>query len=193
MASLIVCTPGGKDDNCYVTLVQATVYFANTLRAAAWDALAVTLREQALIQATREIEDLGGARLSVRSPTRSRFAGTPYRPGRTQLAGAGVSDAQALHFPRTTDVADDGVTKLIPADLRAAGCEQAVWLLGKQSAPDLVDRDALQAAGVKQLTVDGLAEVYGPREVPAGICPAAWERLRHFTTGGASGNWYGTI
>jgi len=192
MASLIVCTPGGKDDNCYVTAVQATAYFANTLRAQSWDArvvtlqpqswdaLAVTLREQALIQATQDLEALGGATLNVRSPARSRFAGFPYNCD---------LDVQALHFPRITDVDHDGVTKLVPQDIKAAVCEQAAWLLAKLSGPDLVDRDALQAAGVTNISVDGLSESYGPRTVPAGICPAAWTRVQPFLRGG----WSGTV
>ena len=180
MASLIVCTPGGATDNCYVTALQADAHFADTLRVQSWEGLAVTLREQALIQATQELENLGGARLTVRSSARSRFAGFPYNCD---------LDVQALHFPRITDMDDDGVTKLIPADVKAAVCEQAAWLLAKLSAPDLVDRDALQAAGVTNLTVDGLSESYGARTVPAGICPAAWERLRPFLRGG----WSGTV
>ena len=126
MASLITCTPGGASDNSYITLTQATAYFTNGLREATWKAYAERTREQALIQATQDIEALGGPRAGVNTARRVLFPGGPYESD---------IDSQALHFPRGGDVDDDGSTKVVPQLIRDAVCEQAVWLLQQQASP----------------------------------------------------------
>jgi len=165
MPSLITCTPGGAADNAYLDLEDADAYFADTLRAETWATWPEVQRERALIQATGEIERLGGAK-ATDSAARQRFPGSPQ------------TSMQALHFPRSGDTDADGVY-LIPAAVREAVCEQAFWLLGKQDNPDLLPREELRARGVTSVSVDGLSESYGPNASGAAyLAPRAWELMR---------------
>lgn len=164
----ITCTPGGATDNSYITLANATIYFANTLREVTWEAYSQSQQERALIQATAEIENLGGAK-PVDSPSRPLFAGTPYD----------VSTPQALHFPRSGDRTSGG-TLIVPPGITSAVCEQAYWLLERNANAPLVDRQQLQAEGVRQIGMDGLSETYVNTGVPLGIAPQAWLRVRSF-------------
>lgn len=164
----ITCTPGGATDNSYITLANATSYFTNTLREATWLGYSQGDRERALIQATAEIENLGGTK-PVDSPSRPLFAGTPYD----------VSTPQALHFPRTGDRTSGG-TLTVPPGVAAAVCEQAWWLLERNANAPLVDRQQLQAEGVRQIGMDGLSETYVNTGIPLGIAPQAWFRIRSF-------------
>jgi hypothetical protein len=167
--ALIVCTPGGASDNCYVTLAQANAYYANTLRQADWAAHASAQQERALIQATAEIEALGGPKSAEDDATRPLFTGTPYD-----------RDAQALHFPRTVDVADDS-SLYVPPAIREAVIEQAMWLLDRQANPDVLDRDELQAQGVRSISIEGHSEQYGDSPRPYGICTRAAGLVGLFT------------
>lgn len=178
MASLIVCTPGGATDNSYVTLAQANTYYSLGLRNDDWLGYGTQDRERALIQATADIENLGGVRVSLLHPTRPLFPGIPYDTSNTN----GVAD-QGLHFPRTVDYTtiSSVVTLQIPANVRAAVCEQALWLLQQREAPDLLDRRALQAQGVAAISIDGHAETFGkPQSGRVGIAPLAWEQIKPY-------------
>lgn len=175
MSTTIICTPGGATDNSYVTTAAATAYFAG-LRAATWTAFDATLQEAALIDATKAIENMGGERRSVVSPARSLFPGTPYH-GTTTTGAQG----QALHFPRTTDCATIGgvLTLFVPPDIVAAVCEQALWLLQKQAAPDLVDHDENQRRNIKSFAVDGYQVSYGdkPDAAKVKLCSLAADKI----------------
>jgi len=166
--SLITCTPGGATDNCYVTLAQADAYYANTLRGTDWKQHGADAREQALIQATRRIEQLGGTPMDPDSPRRPLFAGGPYD-----------SNVQVLHFPRTQDRTDAGVLT-VPQALRDAVCEQALWLLEQRASPDLIDRRKLQEQGVATISMDGHSETYRGSRIPRDIAPAAWDLCQQF-------------
>jgi hypothetical protein len=169
----ITCTPGGPTDNSYVTEAQADAYFADTLRQAKWFDFDDFVRQAAVIQATREIEAQGGSAPETYSPRRSKFEGVPF------------VDTQSLHFPRPGDNTIAGAL-VIPEPIRAAVCEQAFWLADREvNGGDLVDRQALQAEGVKSFSVDGLSESFGSSGVPLGIAPAAWEKLRPYVKRGS--------
>ncbi len=173
MASLIVCTPGGASDNCYITLADANAYFANTLRNATWTSASYTdtQREQALIQATQQLEQLGGAR-PVDSPSRACFWGEPYDE----------STPQALHFPRTTDVTIGGEVE-VPQAVQQAVCEQALFCLQALTATDLIDHAQMQANNVQSFSVDGLSVTYSrktPADVPDDIAPQAWALMKTY-------------
>lgn len=175
---IIVCTPGSATDNAYTDLADSTKFFANTLRAATWEAFSQVQRERALIQATQEIEDQGGERTSVVSPRRTRFPGAPYYS--TSTTGAQV---QSLHFPRSCDARTISgvVTLFVPQDIVAAVCEQAFWLLAKDAAPGLIDHEALKAAGISSISTDGTSISYGGKSsIPAGIAPLAWAKLKGY-------------
>lgn len=165
MSSLITCTPGGSTDNSYVTVAQANTYYANTLREPLWDDYAEDDRERALIQATQQLEALGGAR-TVDSPSRSLFWGEPYD----------TSTPQALHFPRSDDLTTGGIVA-IPQAVKDAVCEQALWLLQQRDAPPLLDHAANQAAGISNLSLDGINVSYKGSSIPRDIAPAAWAKF----------------
>jgi hypothetical protein len=176
--SLIVCTPGGASDNCYVTTDQADDYWENMLDGATWAAWATDDKERALIQATRKIESLGGRRGPV-SSQRWAFPGTP------------VSIGQALHWPAVDPAVYSGLpfvslpegvsdpTTEIPQGVREAVCEQAFWLLSRRDDPPLVDRSELRGDGVRSFSIDGLSEQLkgGP---PPGVAPEAWSLMKPF-------------
>lgn len=169
MASLIVCTPGGGSDNCYVTLAFADAHFADTLRADTWEKYLPADREKALIQATQDIERQGGARAAGGS-RRAKFLGVPIY---------NLTSQQSLHFPRVTDV-DDGGSFAIPRAVQEAVCEQAWFLLWQRDNPDLIDRGDLQRQGVRSVSVAGVSETYGPASVPEGIATEAWDLIRPY-------------
>ena len=182
--ALIVCTPGGSGDNCYTSLVSANAIFANTLRARRWVKHSDTLREQALIQATGEIEDLGGPQPHDHSPQRTFFAGAPYATYSYDSDTGTYSQAQTLHFPRGGDVGPSGSTYIPPA-IEQAVAEQAYWLLAREDDPPLVDRAGLQAEGVRSMSADGMSESYRPTGRPFNISPKAWDMVRPFVRHGA--------
>jgi hypothetical protein len=171
MPSLITCTPGGSTDNSYLTLAQATAVFGSGLRASVWAEWTTMDRERALIEATSDIEGLGGSCSGVNTARRSLFPGSPYQ---------GDRDLQALHFPRSGDLDDDATTKVIPAPIRAAVCEQAFWLLYMRDNPGLVDFRALVGEGVSSIGVDGLSASMKPTGIPAHIAPRAWDAIKPF-------------
>lgn len=166
----VVCTPGGASDNSYVSSTDADTYFASTLREPDWEGHNEDDRSRALIQATQNVERLGGIQGDPDSPDRALFAGAPH-----------TADTQVLHFPRSSDV-DDSLAVVIPQDLADAVCEQAIWLLEEQTNPSLVDRDALRSAGVRSFSADGLSEQYGVSTIPKGIAPLAWSLVSPFVT-----------
>ena len=167
----ITCTPGGSADNCYVTLAESEAYWENTLDEAGWEGFGNDDRERALIGATAEIEALGGAKRRNLSPSRALFDGEPYATA-SESGGTWTQD-QALHFPRTSDYDENGDV-YIPQPVHNAVCEQAVWRLQRRAETPLVDRIALQAEGVRSMSVDGLLETYVATKVPPHIAPRAW-------------------
>jgi len=175
----ITCTPGGSDDNCYVTEAQADGYFAEGLRTGVWEGWSGSDRQGALIQATAQIESTGGARASEHSPARVLFHGSPYATHEYDAETQKYVPAQALHFPRKQDVDPNG-EPVIPQSIREAVCEQAYWLMERRDNPGLVDRERLQAEGVRRVSADGLSEEYGGRWRPDGIAPEAWRRVRPY-------------
>lgn len=165
--TLIICTPGGADDNCYITAEAAEAYFVGSLREAQWVAWEQADRERALIQATAEIERLGGTR-GTSSAIRRRFVGVPRL------------STQALHFPRAGDTDAEGVY-VIPAAVQEAVCEQAFWLLHKRDNPELLPEEELRARGVQSVAVDGYSQTYRPQvDGPAHIAPRAWALIKPY-------------
>lgn len=168
MPSLITCTPGGAADNAYLDLEDADAYFADTLHQTTWQEYTVADRERALIQATGEIERLGGSK-STSTALRARFPGAP------------ATSTQALHFPRSGDTDAEG-TYLVPAAVQEAVCEQALYLLHKLANPDLIPREELRARGVQSVLVDGYSESTGTvrPDCPPHLAPRAWDLIRPY-------------
>lgn len=166
----VTCTPGGASDNSYISETDADAYFADTLRQAQWAEFGLALRQQALIQATAEIERLGGPKTAESYPRRALFPGTPY------------ADTQALHFPRSTDL-DSSSALIIPASVQEAVCEQAYWLASQQAnGGELIDFRGLQADGVSSFSMDGISASFGGGASyrPAHISPRAWDAMQSY-------------
>ena len=162
----ITCTPAGSSDNCYVTELQANAYFADTLKDGRWRNWSDLDRQRALIQATNEIEDLGGA-LTTTTSQRARFRGAPS------------NTTQALHFPRSTD-GDSTGAYVVPQMVREAVIEQAHALLMKRDEPEPVDIDGLRQQGVSDLSSDGLSMRWSHHRRPPHVCPEAWRRIQPY-------------
>lgn len=167
--SIITCTPGGASDNAYITLANANLRFANTLREEAWLAYSITQRERAIVQATQEIEGLGGPRAQA-SAKRPRFVGNPHNTN---------SEVQALHFPRAGDTNPDG-DYIIPEGVETAVCEQAYWLLQEQTNPQLINFEQLSNQGVSSISLDGISASMKKTDRPENIAPLAWKAIKPF-------------
>jgi len=165
----VTCTPGGATDNCYVTEAQSDAYFADGPREAQWSGWGATRRARNLIEATRDIERLGGTQ-STSTANRGRFRGAP------------ATTTQALFFPRSGDTDAAGLY-VIPADIQAAVCEQAFWRMANEDAPPLTDHGANREAGVQARAVDGLSTSYTPTvgaDWEPGIAPRARRLMRPY-------------
>lgn len=167
--SLITRTPGGASDNSYITLTDANAKFANTLRNEQWTSYSTQQREMAIIQATGDIEQLGGPRART-SAKRPRFAGAPHDSD---------IDNQALHFPRTDD-SDNTGDFVIPEGVEIAVCEQAFWLLNENANPQLVNFIELADNGVKNISLDGISASMQVTDRPSNIAPLAWRAIKPF-------------
>lgn len=63
----------------------------------------------------------------------------------------------------------------IPAIVRAATCEQALYMLQQSETPELIDRQLAQAQGVRHISLDGVSETYGGPTTE--LCPTAQSLL----------------
>jgi len=162
---VVICTPAGATDNSYVSEADAAEFFSARLDYPKWLAHTVEDRQRALIQATSDIEALGGHKDAV-TADRARFKGAP---GTT---------TQALFFPRTTDYGTTGA--IIPVDVVRAVCLQAMYLLDIKSLPDVVNRSRLRSQGVRSFSIEGLSETLGGTDCPEGLCSAAWAIMRQY-------------
>ena len=131
----IDATIAGAAGNSYVTPAWASAYFANKLEGERWPGFPEEDRARALITAT--------ARLEAEAP----FWDVPYD----------TWTPQALYFPRRCDRDSTG-SLAVPDRVKMACAELALHLLQQRSAPDLVDRLALQAQGVEAVQVGEVQE-----------------------------------
>jgi len=150
----IDATNAGAASNSYLSLVEAQAYFAARLRSDAWDAASDADKEKSLLTACRRIE---AHRLRVHR----RPYGYPYDlPNALDRLADPLAPAdpdQALSFPRQRDLDRSG-SYAVPEHVKHAQCEEALALLAQGVEHER--RRALQAAGVKSFTVDGLSESY---------------------------------
>ncbi len=101
---MIIATVGGTTSNSYVTTTEAAAYFATRIGGEAWDDIDDV--EAALITATTEID-------------------------RLRFYGSKTDASQALKFPRTGIVDDEGTPyddDIIPTPVKHATCELALYL-----------------------------------------------------------------
>lgn len=151
-------TLGGASSDSYVSLAEATAYFAARFGADAWDYLSEANREKALKQATREVD-------------RHRFHGSRWRWN------------QALEFPRQypyhREHPEHTTTVEIPASVKEATLEQALWIATHETAGGRSPRQQLQQEGVTQFRVGSTSETFGGASLSI-LCPEARQLLRRW-------------
>lgn len=161
----IDATVGGASSNSYNTLAEADSYFADREPSTAWDDASEVDQEDALLTATKRLEQ-------------EHFRGTPVKP----LTGTSSGDTQSLWFPAHEVTNRAGWTYLqtvIPEGIKRAQLEIAYAILDGQIK--LVDSglEQFDRAKVGSLEVD----IRHTRK--AGALPEHVRReLREFTTGG---------
>jgi hypothetical protein len=154
----IVATISGDSSNSYVTLAEATDYFAGRLHASAWETAATADREKALVMACRHVE-------SCRLQVTRRVVGELLSP---------VIPTQALSFPRYRDT-DASLAYIIPIPVKQAQCEEALALLA--FGAEQQRRSALQAGGVETFAIDGLSETFGKGATNSPLMSAEARRM----------------
>lgn len=165
--SLITCTPAGSTDNSYIELEDADKYFKNTLFENEWKSNSDNEKERALISATQVIEGLGGSRLSEYFANKAMFHGSPS------------SQAQVLHFPRTTDIDNTG-SYVVPQMVRNAVCEQAFYMLQEKNNPDPLPVDRMRDFGLNSISMDGISTSWIAGRRPSGIAPKSWVLMKGY-------------
>jgi len=158
----LVSTVGASTSNSYVTRLEADAYFQLGMHpnALKWHDQKFEAKDAYLIQATRMIDacPINGAKSDT---------------GLT----SGVPD-QALKFPRAQDYDDS--TEYIPADIKTATYEQAIWLVSL----GLSDRrEQLQAQGVVSASIGDVSETYSGAlaggDPVRKLCPSARAILKN--------------
>lgn len=111
---------GTSTANSYVSVTDADSYFSTRNISTSWSNIlsnstgtlqATTVKENYLIQATREID------------YNFKFFESKYNQGII-----GSSDYQVLEFPRSSNTDADG-DLYIPQEVKDSTCEQALWIL----------------------------------------------------------------
>ncbi len=173
MPLTIDATAGGANANSYISKEDADTYF-DSLAGYEWNQAGTTddLRKQALVTATRQIDQL-------------RFIGRKYG---SELEGA--TDYQNLEWPRRANSSSEfqgqerdtslPVTRnasgqlIVPKVIREACALQANYLLATTSLiGEVSDRERLIGEGVTSMSVPGLSESYSAntRRASAYISP----------------------
>lgn len=134
-------TVGGSSSNSYVTQAEADTYFVDRYDSTVWDALTDAQKENALITAVKQIDQLD-------------FLGSRYG---TDVEGD--DDYQRLEFPRsyTTDI--DG-NAIVPIEVKEAQYEQAFHIVSYGS--EIEKRAAVKAQGVKSFSLGGVENLNLP-------------------------------
>ena len=139
--------------NSYVTVEEADAYFVNTLQSEEWNKFDTSVKEKALITATRQIDRL------------------PFSSRKLDLY-------QNLEFPRvSTNLA---FTDGIPDVVVYATCEQALFVLKGGSKRQELQKQGVKSYSLGDLSetfADNLSEAQKT------ICPEALAYLRKFMLG----------
>ena len=158
-AVTIIATKGSYDSNTYVTLAEANAYFVARLDCEHWTSATDDDKRRALITATRLVDGL-------------------------TFKYARETTTQALAFPRVGSptherhilYASNGVTTIIPTDIKNAVYEQALQLLssGSTGGGELAE---LRKQGVKTQSIGDVTVQFSEsaKEIVSG--PAQEEAL----------------
>lgn len=122
--------------NSYLTVDEANAYFADRVDAAAWTSADVPLKEQALVTASRMLNEL-------------------------IWVGVASADTQKLAFPRIGEYLEPILGKVVQLDsavvpdrIKAATCEQAYQLLNNDGLLD--DTGTVSKLKVDVIELEGL-------------------------------------
>lgn len=158
----IDATVGGAASNSYVTLAEATAYFAGREPSVAWDDAAAADQEDGLLTATRRIEQ-------------ERFHGHTVLP----LTGTSSGPTQALSFPRYGVLSREGWTYLhtvIPEGIKRAQLEATYAILSGDLAVAETGLERFRSAKVGPLAVE-----INHARVGGALPSAVLRELREFT------------
>lgn len=135
----ITATVGGSSSNSYVTLGYADEYFDNSLEGVDWQAYGEREQEQALVSATRAIDELITLRGLDGIQYYDKASATP----------------QALLFPRSVDLNAAGAIE-IPDDIETATCLLAKHLLDERHSTQMHDIERARDLGIRTTTASGV-------------------------------------
>jgi hypothetical protein len=149
-------TVGGANANSYLTVTEATAYFATRLYSSVWTAASNGDKEAALIWATRlidaKIKPEWDQKEFPQDATIRRIS-TITADGQCFICwnGAATDNVQALAWPRTGMKNKNGydiLSNVIPQQLKDVTCELALLLLtGDRTAENEID--VLGLTGIK--------------------------------------------
>lgn len=169
-------TVGGSASNSYVTVAEATDYFAShwsTTKTALWNGLSQAQQERLLMSATSVIEtvrfldkELGSGALPRALVSRDEYDITIHR----------LEMDQRLSFPRNLDIDDSG-NGFVPQPVKDAECEQAVYMI---AFDDSIISSQIQ--GIEQENLTAGPVTIHQRYVGKGsfMAPLALELLRPY-------------
>lgn len=131
-------TPAGTGATSYVTVADATAWYADRLSPPGWDWATVPLlqKQQALMEATQDLESL-------------RYKGYP------------ATHSQRLSFPRVPQRLTEPFPQ-IPAEVVAATCLQARHRLLNLASGGRSRAQQLQAQGVRAFQVGDHSQEFAP-------------------------------
>lgn len=161
MALTLVATAGANNANTYITLTDAETVMLEYLShiTSGWTAASDSNKNIALVQATRDIDNL-------------RLSGEKYNEGYDENNAL----YQPLHFPTTEDVNDSGAL-YIPAAVERATVLQAAWLLKNgtdmQAALEIVNR------GIKSHSIGHYSASYSGSSIVK-VCPECKAELKRW-------------
>lgn len=159
MALTLVATAGANNANTYITLTDAETVMLEYLShiTSGWTAASDSNKNIALVQATRDIDNL-------------RLSGEKYNEGYDENNAL----YQPLHFPTTEDVNDSGAL-YIPAAVERATVLQAAWLL--KNAADMQEAAEMANRGITRIQVGHFEAEYNHSRIRR-ICPEALNELK---------------
>lgn len=153
MALVLVATPGAVDSNTYCTLAEANSYFEKRLHKDSWEDAADADKNMALVWATAILDN------------------------EMNWYGWSISDVQALRWPRSGLVNQDGWTissTAIPQFLKNATAEFAMHLISEDR---LADSDM---AGIKQIAVSSIQITTDKYDRKTIIPQSVWQMVRPY-------------
>lgn len=122
--------------NSYLSVVDADAYFADRIDAVAWSSASTPMKEQALVTASRMLNEL-------------------------IWVGEAAADTQKLAFPRAGDYLEPVLGKIVQLDpavvperIKSAACEQAYQLLNNDGLLD--ETGSISSLKVDVIELDGL-------------------------------------